>query len=300
MNDKDRPIGERIAATAREHYNPPLATPREEMWAEVASRMQANEVADETGTAVTPLRPATSPTRARDLRALPGGLGWWIGIAAALIIGLGLGRLSLGGGGQASAVAERAAPAGTTFAAAPDETPEDSATIPRPADETTLAAAPPDRASAEDANAATRGPEVSADAATTRSERPAPGTGLPYRVATQKHLDRSESFLAVARSGLVQAEDDPEFGTWARSLLGRTQLLLASPAAREPEMHRLLQDLELMLAQIVVSVETGDPAEARIAGEGLEESDLLLRLRSATGGTARPTGIRRPARSSSL
>lgn len=293
MNDKDRPIDERIAAAAREHYHAPPGTPRDEMWARIEDRLGAD---------VTPLH-APEERESRQ-SPIPGGIGWWVGIAAALLIGLGLGRLSLGGGDAAPVVAQREAPAGTTVAVAPDETAsdasDDSLVPTRAGGEERVAAAPGGGRTVPAADAVTPTPD--AGDVDTRSRPPAAahGSGLPYRVATQKHLDRSESFLAVARSGLEQAEGDPEFGTWARSLLSRTQLLLASPAAEEPRTRRLLQDLELMLAQIVVSIETGDPAEERIAGEGLQESDLLLRLRSASEGNVTGPGTRRPVRSSSL
>jgi hypothetical protein len=292
MNDKDRPIDERIAAAAREHYHAPPETPRDEMWARVEGRLGAD---------VRPLHVAEERKARR--WPIPGGIGWWVGIAAALLIGLGLGRLSLGGGDSAPGVAQQETPAGATVAAAPDETAQgaaDDSLVPsRAGGEERVAAAQGGRAvPAEDVVTPT--PDAGDVAAPSRPPAAAPGSGLPYRVATQKHLDRSESFLAVARSGLEQAEGDPEFGTWARSLLSRTQLLLASPAAEEPRTRRLLQDLELMLAQIVVSIETGDPAEVRIADDGLQESDLLLRLRSASEGNATGPGTRRPVRSSSL
>lgn len=293
MNDKDRPIDERIAAAAREHYHAPPETPRDEMWTRIEARLGAD---------VTPLH--ASKEREPRRWSIPGGIGWWVGIAAALLIGLGLGRLSLGGGDAATVVAQPEAPAGTTVAAAPDETASDAAddslVPPRTGGEERVAAAPGDGRTVPATDAVTPTPGAEDGTMPSRSGGSTAGSGLPYRVATQKHLDRSESFLAVARAGLEQAEDDPEFGTWARSLLSRTQLLLASPAAEEPRTRRLLQDLELMLAQIVVSVETGDPAETRIAGEGLQESDLLLRLRSASEGNATGPGSRRPVRSSSL
>lgn len=292
MNDKDRPIDERIAAAAREHYHEPPATPSDEMWDVIAARLDAAP-AD-----VTPLRPRTGDAPAERRARFPGHAGWWIGIAAALLIGLGLGRLTRGGGsGGAPAIAGRDASTETTVAAAPAESPGAPDEAGAPAGERTAAMPTRDGETSDAAAASTPGPNPAA-------ERPADArrgrtSELPYRVATLKHLDRSESFLAMARTGLSQAEDDPGFGTWARSLLARTRLLLASPAAEEPETRRLLQDLELMLAQIVVSVETGDPDETRITGEGLEDSDLLLRLRSAAdGGPAKQGAVRSPGSSS--
>jgi hypothetical protein len=121
----------------------------------------------------------------------------------------------------------------------------------------------------------------------------------PYATATRAHLGRSESFLTGVRVDLMAGSADTDFESWARSLLSRTRLLLASPAGRDPETRRLLEDLELMLAQVVVSAATGDPAEVRLLGEGLEDGDLLRRLRSATSEQTGP-GAARAQRTSSL
>ncbi|MGD8496681.1 MAG: hypothetical protein PVF05_10850 [Gemmatimonadales bacterium] len=292
MNDKDRPIDERIAAAAREHYHEPPETPSDEMWDVIATRLDAAP-AD-----VTPLRPRAGGSPAARRARVPGHAGWWIGIAAALLIGLGLGRLTRdGGSGGAPAVAGRDASTETTVAAAPGESLDTATEAGVSAGERT--AAPPSRDGETSGEAAVSTPRPNTAADRPADDAPRGRTSeLPYRVATLKHLDRSESFLAMARAGLSQAEDDPGFGPWARALLARTRLLLASPAAEEPETRRLLQDLELMLAQIVVSVETGDPDETRITGEGLQDSDLLLRLRSvADGGPAKQGAVRSPGSS---
>jgi hypothetical protein len=103
-------------------------------------------------------------------------------------------------------------------------------------------------------------------------------------VATRRHLGRSESFLTSVRAELDAGDADAEVGPWARSLLVRTRLLLDSPAASDVETRRLLEDLELMLAQIAIAAEARDPEETRILDRGLDGGNLLYRLRSATDG----------------
>ena len=105
---------------------------------------------------------------------------------------------------------------------------------------------------------------------------------LPFTMATRSHLDRAESFLTTVKTDRNSGWENPDVGTWARTLLSRTRLLMATPAAAEgPEMKALLEDLELMLMQIVVTADTDDPQESMIVDQGLEESNLLLRLRTA-------------------
>lgn len=311
MNDRRRTTDERIAAAARELVNPPPETPRDEMWAAIEGRLPAGSPGDTGGGAAGSAGPAVLPPapRSREPRdsRLSGGLGWWIGIAAALAIGLGLGRLSQRTDAADPRVAatpeasetvvarEDSSPAGEAGRAAPEGAAagdaEDSPRADAPDADRRLAAAPP---------------EADGEAPGGAPERPAGEVGgrrnverLPYQMATREHLGRSETFLAGVRAGLEGQGAGSDYETWARSLLTRTRVLMASPAGDDPETRRLLEDLELMLAQIVVTATSGDPGEARIVGEGLEDGDLLYRLRSATENTPGP-GMRRPATTSSL
>lgn len=210
MNDQNNGIDKQIADSARELYNAPPATPAEEMWANIQSPTESD-------TTVVSIQSASR-------RGRPGKMGWWVGIAAALAIGLGLGRLSL-----------------------PTSPGSDSSA-------------------------------VVAENSGSDTER----STLPFTMATRSHLDRAESFLTTVKTDRNSGWENPDVGTWARTLLSRTRLLMATPAAAEgPEMKALLEDLELMLMQIVVTADTDDPQESMIVDQGLEESNLLLRLRTA-------------------
>ena len=278
MNDEQRTPEERIIAAARELYNAPPGTPREEMWTEIEARL------DSSGAFASP--------RTQHRR-----LGWWVGIAAALVIGLGLGRLTLRTPPAGVPIASESAgeAAGETTVA---ETPGPVASSPDGADRSNAADRPSPDGDAATRGAAARAPApshpVSGDARDGARRTP----GLQYAVATRQLLDRGESFLASVQADLASGAPDPETETWARSLLTRTRVLMASPAASEPETRRLLEDLELMLAQIVVTSATGDPGEARILGEGLNEGNLLYRLRSATEDDSGSGTYRTPGTSS--
>jgi hypothetical protein len=77
-------------------------------------------------------------------------------------------------------------------------------------------------------------------------------------------------------------------GTWARDVLGSTRLLLDSPAAEEPQLRRLLGDLELVLVQLVqVTGGTLTEEDQLLIDRALGERDLLPRLRTAV-----PSGTR--------
>lgn len=294
MNDDERRTTEQITRRARETYNAPPPTPRDEMWSVIEARLDqaaSRSDADE----VLPLvrRRGAAP-------AVPRSLPWWLGIAAALVIGLGIGRLGFDRG--SSNGTDRETP---TMAEGPMPTPPIDSTV--DGDSTDLVE-PPEAGFAEPGPARERTLARAVDAAPdrldggpVRNDREVPGrdaapaptpaaadgstdTSLPYLVATRQHLGRSESFLTSVRAELDEGGADPQVGPWARSLLVRTRLLLGSPAARDAGTRRLLEDLELMLAQIAIAAEAQDSGETRILDRGLEDGSLLYRLRSATDG----------------
>lgn len=112
----------------------------------------------------------------------------------------------------------------------------------------------------------------------------------PYRTAAAAHLSRTESLLTMYRADQASEELGGEIGPWAKSLLTDTRLLLGSPAARDPELARLLQDLELVLAQIVQQ-RWEDPQDAELIEQGMEERQLLFRLRAASTAGPAMSGI---------
>ncbi len=114
----------------------------------------------------------------------------------------------------------------------------------------------------------------------------AAGTDLPstlaYRVAAAQHLTRTEALLtgfrAASRSPSVPAA---QFATQARDLLAATRLMLDSPAATDARLKGLLEDLELVLAQIAQLPSSGDREEVQSINQGLDQRSVLLRLRMA-------------------
>lgn len=103
---------------------------------------------------------------------------------------------------------------------------------------------------------------------------------LPYRLAARQHLERTEALLTgYVRD--VQSGRTQEVARWAQDLLINTRLLRDSPAAQDPETARLLEDLELHLAQIANLSDAGT-GELDMIQESIERNNMLLRLRAAT------------------
>jgi hypothetical protein len=110
---------------------------------------------------------------------------------------------------------------------------------------------------------------------------PADDAAGPYRLAATQHLQRTEMLL-TSLSIDAPPNDAQEVSAWARDLLTNTRLLLASPVAEDAATRRLLEDLELVLAQIAAIPAAKVTEEVELIQDGLNQSDVLLRLRVAT------------------
>jgi hypothetical protein len=63
-------------------------------------------------------------------------------------------------------------------------------------------------------------------------------------------------------------------------LLATNRLLLDSPAARDRRMRLLLQDLELVLAEVAQLPADATVSQRELMGEGIERGAVLPRLRT--------------------
>jgi hypothetical protein len=114
---------------------------------------------------------------------------------------------------------------------------------------------------------------------------PPTGTSLAQQVATAEYLGRVEVFLTDFRAGARAGRQDSVAPADARRLLAATRLMLDSPGGRDSRVRPLLEDLELVLAEIAQL-----PAEPNsgidLITEGLDRRGTIARLRSAV-----PAGI---------
>ena len=129
-------------------------------------------------------------------------------------------------------------------------------------------------------------PQGSSPAAVAATAAPAPQTD-PYRVAAVEHLSRSRALLTSFQHSSADAQTQALVTHWADDLLSNTRLLLDSPAADDPRLQRLLQDLELVLVQIAQL--RSDRAEADLARDAIDESGVLPRMRAVVPPAASTT-----------
>ncbi len=277
MNDgHDERFEAFLQREAPEYNRPPAAVPRDEMWAVVARARSTRQ----------------APPARRPWRMAP-----WIGMAATLLIGIGVGRYALQRdasladptrlAGADTTVPQDAQPGTPGIPVAPgvarevglDGVPEGArspaaAVASHTAEPTTTRTVPVRQASRD---VQSRGLLPSG-----RSGAGEPGTA--YSVASREHLSRAEALVAVVATMPADAMMDSLMGRWARDVLTNTRLLLDSPAGEDPIRRRLLEDLETLLVQLVQR--SGRTVEERdMIDRTLQRTQLLTRLRSGATGT---------------
>jgi hypothetical protein len=194
---------DQLLAEMRDSYNaPPVTLPLDTMWAGIERESFGTRGA----------RVAAAGRRV-----------WWIGLAAALVVGVGIGRL----------------------------------TGPRPEQVATL------------------------DAPRT-APRPQPAD---YDRATARYLGQTAALLVTLPAEMRAGRADQRFVARAAELLTTTRLLLDSPAAADPKVRALLEDVELVLAQVAHLDSEGGRVELELIAQALDQRDLLPRLTSAAAGS---------------
>lgn len=102
-----------------------------------------------------------------------------------------------------------------------------------------------------------------------------------YRQVATDYFDQTAALLVTLPAQLDEGRADAQVVRRASELLSTTRLLLDSPAVADPELQTLLDDLELILAQIVRLPAVGEPGQAALIADALEARHVLPRLRNA-------------------
>jgi hypothetical protein len=235
--------------------NAPPATPAGDMWAAIQAAQRT------AGDANAGVVPGVRPLR-RTRWIIPAA------IAAALIIGVGIGRFGMRGANET---------ARPPVAVAPEQ--------PGPTHSTRQDVA----ANTPVVPGTHTSPARPADASRVRAPSPtAPTERDPsrlYRLAAVQTLTQAEALLTSYKSAGAAGRTDPsmrQLGTWGRDVLSSTRLLLDSPAGDDPELRQLLNDVELVLVQIIQL--SGAPLDANdraLIDRALRDHNLLPRIRTA-------------------
>lgn len=103
---------------------------------------------------------------------------------------------------------------------------------------------------------------------------------IAYRLAAAPYFTRTEALLTSFRAESRNGRVDADFALQAQDLLVTTRLMLNSPAARDPRLASLLQDLETMLVQIAQLPAGNDRNDVDLINQGLDQRSVMLRLRT--------------------
>ena len=123
----------------------------------------------------------------------------------------------------------------------------------------------------------------------------APATDDSARAATQarasayQHLAEVEVFLTAVRADLSAGRRDADRAARSRELLARTRLLLGSGESRSPAIELLLEDLELLLAEISALPDSARPLDRELLNDRLRRGTVLPRIRTTL--PARTAGL---------
>jgi hypothetical protein len=277
MSEEDR-IDEIIRSAASD-YNRPPATPRDEMWAAIeAARSAPGPRLHVTA--------GGAPAGYRTERKFNTRYVAWFGMAAAAVLliatGIGIGRWTNQAERQ---IAESPAPVPATT--------NDEIGPTQPPAMQDAPSAPVEKQQPEQPQPARTREEIKKNP-TLRVIRPLPqapnrfavqppqpaNPGI-YQVATSRHLADAEALLTSFTLGSRDASMNAQFADWAKGLLSNTRLLLDSPAGEDPRRARLLQDLELVLAQIVQLAPDAKAEERQLIEGSIQQGLVMTRLRTA-------------------
>jgi hypothetical protein len=240
------PLDETLMAHARS-YHAPGAVPREEMWSAI------RDGRDGQNGRVLPFRRAVRI-------ALP--------IAAVLAVGVFVGRMSMVDG-QRSTVDSVPFTSGVT-------TPRSDQVASAPLSGDSTASSAPTAPPRNDVAFVDRRPSTVDAGRSTLDSRPA----TAFSVAAERHFAQAETFLTLFRASVREGKDESLAPATARELLVSNRLLMDSPAADDPRVSRLLDDIELVRAQIAQLPVEGKQADAEIITDGLEAGGILTRIRT--------------------
>ena len=140
-----------------------------------------------------------------------------------------------------------------------------------------------------------RAASVSSPPNTVAAARPTPvdsSASLSYRLVVLKHLAGSEAMITAFRSSARRGEVDAQIADWSTELLSTTRMLESSPATDDPTMKRLLEDLDLVLAQIKQYAARGttNRDELDLIEQSIIKRGVMTQLRSTVPGRTAPAG----------
>lgn len=102
-----------------------------------------------------------------------------------------------------------------------------------------------------------------------------------YRDQAKQYLGQTAALLISLPAAGADDQSDARFAGKAADLLVTTRLLMDSPAAQDPKLRGLLEDLELVLVQIARLRVERNKSDLDLIHQTVEQADVISRLNSA-------------------
>lgn len=262
MTNEQPDRADEIVARAARSYNEPGDVPREAMWERIAAARADSRFA-----------PAAPRRRSPALWVWP-----TAAVLAAGLVGVGV----LIGRRVERSTTRDTAPPGSAIAAKPGSTAARGDSL--------GGVRPPAALATNDAAAPGRSGPGAGDSTSPRA-RVGGGARVAYQLAVLNHLAGSEAMITSFRASARRGDVDAQLVQWSRDLLGETRMLESSPAADDPTMRRLLEDLELVISQIVRYGNQGThrAEDLDLIERSIDHRAVLTKLRSAASSSL-PSG----------
>jgi hypothetical protein len=126
-------------------------------------------------------------------------------------------------------------------------------------------------------------PAASTDLAGTLDQRPpvmnVSAQEPPFVGVATDYLERVTALLVTLAAGTQDGKALEYSATQARDLLATTRLLMDAPQRPGPHLHGLLEDLELVLAQIARLPARPDGPDVYLIDQAMDQRDVIPRLR---------------------
>ena len=105
--------------------------------------------------------------------------------------------------------------------------------------------------------------------------------GDAYRDQTSRYLGQAAALLISLPAKDSSSNADATFAGKAADLLVTTRLLMDSPAAQDPKLRSLLEDLEFVLVQVARLRGGKSKEDLDLIHQAVEQGDVLSRLNTA-------------------
>ena len=118
----------------------------------------------------------------------------------------------------------------------------------------------------------------SPDAATMTAEAPVVDIQASYQLSAERYLGQAVTLVAGLPRQLQAGQFDSAYVARASESLSTLRLLMDSPAASNPRMRALFEDLELVLIQVVQMPSSENAIEKKMIRQAMQERDMMPRL----------------------